>query len=268
MSRCESIVLIGWGAIGHRVAALLAERGGSARIVAVAVHDPDIVREGLPEGAALISAPEALAGISATLAVEAAGRSSVMAWGQAALGAGMDFAVSSTSAFVVPGALEALTDLAAAQGRQVLIPPGALGGIDALASASRLGLSRVEHRIIKPSGSWVGTRAEALCDLMTLTAPFTFFQGAARDAADAFPQNANVAVISSLAGLGLEKTHVALVADPAAKLNRHEIRAVGDFGELEIVLSNRPLANNLKSSEMTALNLVRLIENRTASLVL
>lgn len=266
--RAESIVLIGWGAIGHRVAALLAERGGSAHIVAVAVHDCQVPRQGLPDGAVLISDPTALAGIDATLVVEAAGRSSVMDWGRAALGAGMDFVVSSTSAFVAPGALGELTGLATAHRRQILIPPGALGGIDALASASRLGLTQVEHRIVKPASAWAGTPAEALCDLATLTAPVTFFEASAREAADAFPQNANVAVISALAGLGLDNTRVALVADPAARLNRHEIRASGDFGQMEIVLSNRPLATNPKSSEMTALNLVRLIENRTAALVL
>lgn len=39
-------------------------------------------------------------------------------------------------------------------------------------------------------------------------------------------------------------------------------------GSCYIRLQNRPLAGNPKSSEMTALNLVRMIENRTSALVL
>jgi aspartate dehydrogenase len=36
---------------------------------------------------------------------------------------------------------------------------------------------------------------------------------------------------------------------------------------MRIVLENAPLATNPKSSEMTALNLVRAVENRRASIV-
>ncbi len=268
MSESEAICLVGWGAISQRVAALLAERGSPFTIVAVAVRDPTRERAGLPAGARLISQPGDLAATGATLAVEAAGRGSVLTFGRAALAAGMDFAVSSTSALIDEAALSELVALAQANGRQLLTPPGALGGIDALAAASRLSLARVEHRIVKPPRAWQGTAAETLCDLDALQAPFSFFEGSAREAADGFPQNANVAVISSLAGIGIDRTRVTLVADPHARFNAHEIRAEGDFGVLEIRLQNRPLATNPKSSEMTALNIVRLIENRAAGLVL
>ncbi|CAH0342426.1 aspartate dehydrogenase [Rhizobium sp. CECT 9324] len=268
MSASEPVCLVGWGAIGQRVAALLTECKAPFCIVAVAVRDPGQKREGLPEGARLISAPLDLTHTGASLAVEVAGRASVLPFGRAALAAGMDFAVSSTSAFVDDAVYSELITLAKRQGRQLLVPPGALGGIDALAAASRLGLAYVEHRIVKPARAWLGTPAEQLCDLEGLAAPFAFFEGSAREAADRFPQNANVAVITSLAGIGLERTRITLVADPAAMLNAHEIRAEGDFGTLDIRLQNRPLANNPKSSEMTALNIVRLIENRSAGLML
>jgi predicted dinucleotide-utilizing enzyme len=72
---------------------------------------------------------------------------------------------------------------------------------------------------------------------------------------------------ASLAGIGLERTHVELVADPAAGGNGHQLSASGAFGKLDIAIENRPLAANPKSSEMTALGLVRLIENRVRPLV-
>lgn len=266
MSGSETVCLIGWGAIGIRVAQLLEQRRAPVRIMAVAVRNPDRLRAPLPQGARLVTDPSDLP--DAGLVVEAAGRGSVMDWGRAVLSRGMDFAVSSASAFVAEGALDELRARAARTGAQVLVPPGALGGIDALAAASRLGLAGVEHRIVKPARAWAGTRAAEIIDLDSLTEPVAFFEGSAREAADAFPQNANVAVITALAGVGLDRTRIVLVADPMAALNSHEIRAEGDFGTLEIRLMNRPLATNPKSSEMTALNLVRMIENRAAALVL
>jgi len=59
-----------------------------------------------------------------------------------------------------------------------------------------------------------------------------------------------------------------LVVDPAARVNEHRIMVRGAFGELEIVLRNNPLATNPKSSELTALSLVRLIEQQGRTVVI
>ncbi|MFC6491014.1 aspartate dehydrogenase domain-containing protein, partial [Nitratireductor sp. GCM10026969] len=144
---------------------------------------------------------------------------------------------------------------------------GALGGVDALSAAALLPLDSVEHTIVKPPEAWRGTQAESLVDLARVEDAVTFFQGSARQAADRFPQNANVAVISALAGIGLDRTRVLLVADPTAQRNSHELRAAGAFGTLHVRLENEPLATNPKSSEMTALNLARHLEARIAPLV-
>jgi aspartate dehydrogenase len=58
-----------------------------------------------------------------------------------------------------------------------------------------------------------------------------------------------------------------MVADPSVRINGHRITARGAFGRLEILLENNPLATNPKSSELTALSLVRLIEHHTDALV-
>jgi aspartate dehydrogenase len=259
------IVLVGWGAIGQRLAALL---GSGVSVVAVAVRDTQTPRDGLPPGARLISLPADLKGVDADLMIEAAGRGSVAPWARAGLKRGWDVAISSTSALTDADLLAELTDLAQANNAQIVIPPGALGGIDALAAGARLGMRAVRHEVVKPPQAWAGTPAAAACDLAALTAPTTFFEGSARQAADAYPQNANVAVISAMAGIGLDRTVVALVADPAARLNSHRIVAEGDFGRLTVCLENAPLATNPKSSEMTALSLVRMIENRAGRLVI
>ena len=267
-SRKTPLCFVGWGAIGQRVFELLEERAVPVELVAVGVRDASALRRTLPFGARLIADPGELASTGASLVLEMAGKGSVLPWGEAALRAGADFAVSSTSAFAEEGALETLRSIAQATGRQILIPPGALGGIDALAAASRLRLDAVTHRIVKPPLAWMGTGAEALCDLQGLTEPTVFFADTARAAAAAFPQNANVAVISSLAGIGLDRTHVVLVADPGLSRNIHEIHAEGEFGRLDVRVENRPLADNPKSSETTALNIVRLVENRVGAIAI
>ncbi len=261
------LALIGWGAIGRRVATLLDERRAPVQIAAVGLRDTSYKRD-LPQGAEVLTDPLKLAAVGVDLVVEAAGRGSVAGWGRAALAAGVDFAVSSTSAFVDEMLLAEFLALAKTKRAHLIIPPGALGGIDALSAASRLPLHWVRHEIIKPPAAWVGTGAELLCDLDKISSAHTFFEGKARAAADAFPQNANVSVISALAGIGLDRTTVALVADPAAAMNSHSVTAEGDFGRMAIRLDNRPLATNPKSSEMTALSLVRLIETRAGGLII
>ena len=101
-----------------------------------------------------------------------------------------------------------------------------------------------------------------------LTKAKVFYEGTARQAAGDYPQNANATVVTSLAGIGIDRTRVQLIVDPAARINEHRIKVRGAFGELEIVLRNNPLATNPKSSELTALSLVRLIEQQGRTVVI
>lgn len=257
------LVLVGWGAIAQRVAALL-----PAGVTLAAVGLRPGSQADLPAGVARLDRPEELAALQPGLVIEAAGRAAVAPWGVAAFAAGADFAPASTSALTDAALLEQLVGAARNTGRQLVIPPGALGGIDALAAAAVLPLARVRHEIVKPPKAWIGTEAETLCDLLHLTAPATFWAGPAAEAAARFPQNANVAAITALAGLGMAATEVALIADPQAARNIHRVQAEGDFGRLTIELENRPMATNPKTSELTALSLVRLVANRVKPLVI
>jgi aspartate dehydrogenase len=175
--------------------------------------------------------------------------------------------IASTSAFCDEALLARLVEAARCHGSRILIPSGAIGAIDALASGCLLGLDEVTHQLVKPPAAWKGTPAEKLLHLATLTERTVFFSGSAREAASAYPQNANATVVTSLAGIGLDNTRVEMVADPTVRINGHRIMARGAFGRLEVVLENNPLATNPKSSELTALSLVRLIEHQTQSII-
>lgn len=262
------LCFVGWGAIASRAGALLAERQPQAvEIVAIAVRDAGRARTGLPPEARLLSRPEEMAGLNIDMVIEAAGRPAVAAWGEAALRHARSFVVSSASAFTDDTLLERLLLVADETGGRIVIPSGALGDLGALAAAAILPLDKVVHSIIKPVQAWKNSKAQDLIDLDGLTGRTEFFAGSAREAAAAFPQNANVAVITALSGVGLDRTRVVLAADPALHRNVHEISASGAFGRLDLRLENEPLAANPKSSEMTALCLTRHIENSIAKLV-
>ncbi len=256
------LAFIGWGAIAQRAAELLAQRSSHIVVVGVATRRAPLRDDDLPAGASWLAAPDNLPQVAPDLVVEAAGRAAVEPWGIVSLRVASAFVVSSTSAFTDDAVLQRLIHEAERCGSQILIPSGALAGLDALAAAGRLPLDDVTHRIIKPPGAWRGTPAEDLIDLNGLSTAEVFFRGSAREAAHRFPANANVAVISALSGIGLDLTRVELIADPNVTKNSHHLTARGDFGALNVMIENRPFAGNPKSSELTALSLVRLIEGR------
>ena len=262
------LAIVGWGAIARRVVQLLGERKTNVDLLGIATRTMPEGKDALPTGVAWLSGPESLREIGADLVVEAAGRSAVEAWGHAALKWARSYAVCSTSAFCEDGLLDRLIVSAERSGGRILIPSGALAAVDALSAASILPLASVTHSIVKPPRAWLGTPAEAIVDLHNLTGRTVFFEGSAREAAQRFPANANVAAITALAGIGFERTIVVLVADPSAERNSHRLQVTGDFGTFDMTIENRPLATNPKSSELTALALVRLIENQSGVLAL
>src|SRR5262249_24908536 len=95
-------------------------------------------------------------------------------------------------------------------GSQLLISSGAIAGLDALAAASRRTLDSLCHRIIKPPANWHfrGTAPESAA---------VIFRGTAREAARAYPLNANVTVATAApGGVGGARAVVGLVSDGGA----------------------------------------------------
>jgi aspartate dehydrogenase len=141
-----------------------------------------------------------------------------------------------------------------------------MAGLDGLGALKRAGLTDVVYTSTKPPRAWLGTPAEEAVDLLSLTQAHVFFEGTAREAALAYPKNANIAATIALAGLGFDATRVRLVADPAAAGNSGQLDADSVVGRLQVRMGGAASANP-KTSASTAFSLLKLIQDDKASLV-
>lgn len=260
------IALIGCGAIGHSVLTLLQQHlSVQTQWVVVPRITTELQHtvEALAPGAQLVhTLPQ---DAHPDLLVECAGHSAIAQHVLPALQRGIACVVASIGALSAPGMAQALEAAAAAGSTQVQLVSGAIGGMDALSAAKLGGLEQVVYTGRKPPLAWTGTPAESLCDLANLHEAVCIFEGSAREAAQRYPKNANVAATVALAGLGLDHTMVRLFADPAVHTNVHHIQAQGAFGSLELTLRGQPLAANPKTSALTVYSVVRAIVQRTGT---
>jgi aspartate dehydrogenase len=199
--------------------------------------------------------------------VECAGHQALKEAGEAVLRSGTDLLVVSVGALADITLEQRIRNAAADGGGRLLIPGGALGGIDALSAAREAGLDSVEYAGRKARAAWKGTPAEKMIAVASVTSAQTFLECDARTAALQFPQNANVVAALALAGLGFEKTKVRLIVDPAATGNCHSFVARGAFGEISTTIQSMTLPSNPKTSVLAPFSLIQTIKKR-AGLIL
>jgi aspartate dehydrogenase len=264
-----TVGLIGYGGIARDTVAALRDAKADVRIVGALCRPgrAGAARAALPG----IDVVESLADLLArkpAIVAEVAGQQAVAEHGAAVLRAGIDLLVISVGALAEPKLLDALRSAARAAGSRMLLPAGAIGGIDAIAAMRLGGLTSVRYRSRKPPAAWSGSPAEKVADLATLTQRTVLYTGTAGEAALLYPQNANVAAAVALAGLGFEATEVELVADPAAPGNVHEIEAEGAAGRFAIQLQGKPSRSNPKTSALAALSVARALSNEQAAIVI
>lgn len=264
----KNVLLLGYGAMGRDVHTQLAgdkglcishvlEHAAQRHALQAELGDRCRVIESLDE---LTTWPD--------MALECAGHAAVTSHVPTLLRAGVRTIMASVGSLALNGLPELLAQ-ACAEGRsQLILVPGALAGIDALAAARPYGLDEVRYTGRKAPLGWSGTAAEALCDLRALREPVTFFEGSAREAAQRFPKNANVAAMVGLAGVGMDGTRVSLIADPHVTHNTHTFVAQGAFGRMEVRIEAQALAANPKTSALAAMSIVRQVRNQVIGIVL
>jgi len=162
-----------------------------------------------------------------------------------------------------------LVDLARRTGGRIIVPTGALLGLDAVRAAAegKIASARIVTR--KPPAGLAGAPLLAAQDLSVegLTAPLRVFAGSAREAIAGFPANVNVAVALSLAGIGPDRTEVEVWADPTVTRNTHTVIVKSDAADFTMTIENIPSEENPRTGRITALSALAALRRLTAPLV-
>jgi aspartate dehydrogenase len=200
--------------------------------------------------------------------VDCAGHAGLIQHGCAILERGIHLITLSLGALAEPNLKERLEQAARNGGAQLHLASGAIGGLDSLHAAHVGGLTEVTYVGRKPPRGWKGSPAESILDLDKLDASTVHFEGTAREAAIAYPKNANVAAAVALAGFGFDATRVKLIADPSISTNIHEIHALGAFGQFSFHIEGQALPDNPRSSALAAMSAVSAIEREISLITL
>jgi aspartate dehydrogenase len=148
-----------------------------------------------------------------------------------------------------------LIELARQRGGQIIVPTGALLGLDAVTAAAEGEIHAVRMTTRKPPKGLLGAPhlERNGISVEDLTEPKLVFEGTARDAALGFPANVNVAAALSLAGIGADRTTIEIWADPGVTRNCHSIEVESDSARFTMSIENIP-SENPKTGRITALS--------------
>ncbi len=166
------------------------------------------------------------------------------------------------------GALLANPDLverARRGGGRIIVPTGALLGLDAVQAAAEGTIHSVRMVTRKPPRGLAGAPfiVEHGITLEGLSEPLKIFEGTAHDAVRGFPANVNVAAALSLAGIGAERTIVEIWADPTLDRNFHTIEVDSDSAHFTMSINNIPTDENPKTGRITALSVIAALRKLT-----
>lgn len=252
--------LIGLGAIARRLLRLV-QPEDELEFVGALVRDLGKPRDAF--AIPVCASVEDLIARQPEVVVEAGGHAALRSYGPPLLCAGVDLLIVSVGALADPSFERALVAAARQGHSRAVVASGAIGALDALASAAVGGLSRVTHITRKPARALLPADEADL-----LSGPRELFRGAAREGVLLFPESVNVAAAVSLAGLGLDGTELCVIADPALERNTHEVIAEGAFGELRFSIRNVPTEENPRTGELVAMSVLHCLRRRTAALTI
>jgi aspartate dehydrogenase len=239
----KKVGLIGCGAIGT----VLAEAIERKLVVCdeLIVFDIDVTKAEKLKAALkfpikIVASVGELLAAKPKVVVEAASQQAVKQYYDQILAADVDFIVMSSGA---------LLDLDTSS-RRVHFSSGAIGGLDALASAALAGIDEVTLTSRKNPGALGKTNTQEAI----------IYEGYAEEAARLFPREMNVAATLALT-VTPAKVKVRVVSDPAVKRNTHEIQVKWRFGEIFLRFANDPHPDNPHTSALAAWSAIKLLQS-------
>src|SRR5262249_47559450 len=143
------------------------------------------------------------------------------------------------------------------KGGQIIVPTGALLGLDAVAAAAEGTIHSVRMVTRKPPKGLAGAPYLVANGISVagLSEAKRVFAGNAREAAAGFPANVNVVAALALAGIGPDRTMIEIWADPAVERNCHTIEVDADSAKFSLSIENIP-SENPRTGRITALSVI------------
>lgn len=259
------VAIVGLGPIGRKVAEALDHGIDGLVLAAVAVQNPE-KHQGFLSGLSKIPPVLPIDGLVdvADIVIECAPAKLLPSIVKPFVGKGKTAIVLSAGALLENDDLIAL---AKQHGGQIVVPTGALIGLDAVTAAAEGKIHSVRMVTRKPVKGLAGAPyiVENNIDIDNITEPLKIFDGTAREAAKGFPANLNVAVALSLAGAGADATRLEIWADPALTRNVHRVEVDSDSARFSMTIENIP-SENPKTGRITALSVIAYLRKQRAAL--
>lgn len=238
----KKVGLIGCGAIGT----VLAEAIKNKLVVCdeLVVYDFDAakaqkLKQELKFPIKIVNSIEELLALKPTAIIEAASQQAVKDYLPKIAAAKIDTIILSTG-----GLLGLNVDTS-----RVHVPSGAVGGLDALASAALAGIEEIVLTSRKnPKALGTDKKEEEIV-----------YEGYAEEAARKFPREMNVAATIALT-VKPTKVKVRVVSDPKVERNTHEIKVTWRFGEMFLRFENDPHPDNPHTSALAAWSAIKLLQ--------
>jgi aspartate dehydrogenase len=151
-----------------------------------------------------------------------------------------------------------LVDRARARGGRIVVPTGALLGLDAVRAAAEGRIDSVTMITRKPPNGLAGAPylVQHGIDVMSFAQSTRVFAGSAREAARGFPANVNVAAALSLAGIGPDRTRIEIWAEPTSGRNQHTIEVEAEAARFTMTIAGVPSAENPRTGRLTPLSVI------------
>lgn len=265
MATDKTVGIAGLGAIGLHLARALDAGVPGLRLAAVSARDRKKAEANIAgfRHKPLILPLADLA--ACDIVVEAAPAAVFEEVASAAIEAGRIFIPSSVGALLPR---MHLVERAKETGARIIVPTGALLGLDAVRAAAEGNVESVTIETRKPPRGLAGAPylEQAGINLDAIREPTRIFQGNAYDAARGFPANVNVAAALALAGIGPERTMVEIWADPTVARNTHTIRVEAEAARLTMTIENVPSEENPRTGRITPLSILTCLRGLTATL--
>jgi aspartate dehydrogenase len=261
----KTVAIGGLGAIGLPLARALDAGIDGLRLIAVAGRDQAKAQSNLQAFRTMPRLVSLHDLAEADIVVEAAPAAVFEQIARAAIEAGRIFVPASVGALLPR---MHLVRRAQETGARIVVPTGALLGLDAVRAAAEGPIESVTIESRKPPAGLAGAPylVQHGIAVSGIDAPLRVFQGNAFDAAAGFPANVNVAAALALAGIGPVRTRVEIWADPTIDRNIHTIRVEADAARLTMTIENVPSEENPRTGKITALSMLACLRGLVSTL--